>query len=79
MPRWVATARSGFWDATAGRFLAELKGQSRRGPRIATCPDPERAILASVDADGTIDVWDMRTGRKTASVRMRAPRGGEWS
>src|SRR5262249_11874408 len=51
-------------DATTGQNIHPLQGHTSVIHGIAFSPDPAPARLASAGRDGTIRVWDVRTGKQ---------------
>lgn len=60
------------WDAATGKLLRVLKGD----PAIHSCffsPDVKQVI--SVGMFGTVEVWDVETGKKRLTFEVNAPDG----
>ena len=63
--RYIATSSydssAKIWDATDGRQVAELKGDTNMVFNVCFSPDGKYILTAS--ADSTARIWDARTGR----------------
>ena len=58
------------WDVRTGALLTELIGHTNRVRAVAFSPDGVRVV--SGDENGTVIVWDARTG----TLRAQLPGGG---
>jgi WD40 repeat protein len=66
------------WDAKTGRVVLTLTGHQGRLTWVAFSPDGRR--LATASRDGTVALWDARTGRKDgAPLRHTQPAEQHWS
>jgi WD40 repeat protein len=61
----------GIWDAEGGKQLCDLSGQKAEVLSIAVSPDGR--TLASGDADGNLDLWDVQSGTKSRSLKQNHP------
>jgi WD40 repeat protein len=62
-------------DATTGELLRAFEGRSASVSQAAYSPDGRRVISAS--ADGTLNLWDVATGRLTRTFGRPSDRAGE--
>lgn len=62
------------WDAESGEMLRELRGHAERTPHhfpsmlFCAAISPDNQFLATADKVGLINIWEMATGKKLASV-----------
>ncbi len=66
---WSATAR--LWDARANRVLFTLTGHTKPIDSMAFSLDNRRVATASMD--GSVNVWDILSRRRIATLRAPAP------
>lgn len=59
------------WDATGGKHLRDFAVQNAEVLSIAVSPDGR--TLASGDADGNLDLWDVPSGKKSRSHQLDHP------
>jgi WD40 repeat protein len=62
------------WDATSGAELLTLRGHTGWVSSVSYSPDGTR--IASASQDGTIRIWDARTGQLLAGEKPSAPGAG---
>jgi WD40 repeat protein len=53
----------------SGKFLRELKGHTDKIDTVAFSPDGKR--LASGSQDNTVKLWDVATGKKIKSLKLK--------
>jgi WD40 repeat protein len=56
-------------NASSGREFHRLKGHGWVVYDLAFRPDPEVPLLASASSDGTVRIWDLKTGEQLESLR----------
>ncbi|MEX0675593.1 MAG: WD40 repeat domain-containing protein [Pirellulales bacterium] len=59
------------WDSNGGQHLRDFASQTAEVLSIAVSPDGQ--TLASGDADGNVDLWDVQSGAKTRSHKHDHP------
>jgi WD40 repeat protein len=62
------------WERSTGTHLLELEGYRNRRPQVAFSSDGRRLIWwGTYDADGTLRIWDARTGKSVSRLELQGP------